>query len=192
MGLARHCGGSRGRIPFLLFWLRQQREQIASSGAGAAAAAGRLAGRLASRLAALEEVTSVEVAGPGFVNVTFSAEFLSAQLAAVAVDDRLGVRPAPATKTVVVETKRARPHTAPGGNLAAPSNAERRVFEPPRPAAPAPAAEPEVSAPEAAALEAEMTAPAAAGAEAPATEVAPAAEAVAEAPAEASSEEQAS
>jgi len=39
------------------------------------------------------------------------------------------------TKTVVVETKRARPHTAPGGNLAAPSAAERRVFEPPRPAA---------------------------------------------------------
>jgi len=38
------------------------------------------------------------------------------------------------TKTVVVETKRARPHTAPGGNLAAPSAAERRVFEPPRPA----------------------------------------------------------
>ena len=41
------------------------------------------------------------------------------------------------TKTVVVETKRARPHTAPGGNLAAPSTAERRVFDPPRPAAPA-------------------------------------------------------
>jgi len=40
------------------------------------------------------------------------------------------------TKTVVVETKRARPHNAPGGNLAAPSNAERRVFEPQRPAAP--------------------------------------------------------
>ncbi|MBL8772924.1 MAG: IF-2-associated domain-containing protein, partial [Phenylobacterium sp.] len=41
------------------------------------------------------------------------------------------------TKTVVVETKRARPHAPPGGNLAAPSAAERRVFEPaPRPAAP--------------------------------------------------------
>ena len=32
------------------------------------------------------------------------------------------------TKTVVVETKRARPHAAAGGNLAAPSAAERRVF----------------------------------------------------------------
>ena len=40
------------------------------------------------------------------------------------------------TKTVVVETKRARPHTAPSGNLAGPSAAERRVFEPPRPAPP--------------------------------------------------------
>ncbi|MFN4177859.1 IF-2-associated domain-containing protein, partial [Phenylobacterium sp.] len=39
------------------------------------------------------------------------------------------------TKTVVVETKRARPHVAPGGNLAAPSAAERRVFEPAKPAA---------------------------------------------------------
>ncbi|RAK67662.1 translation initiation factor IF-2 [Phenylobacterium kunshanense] len=39
------------------------------------------------------------------------------------------------TKTVVVETKRSRPHGAPGGNLAAPSAAERRVFEPQRPAA---------------------------------------------------------
>ncbi len=40
------------------------------------------------------------------------------------------------TKTVVVETKRARPHAAVGGNLAAPSAAERRQFEPPRPSAP--------------------------------------------------------
>src|SRR3954471_19713422 len=40
------------------------------------------------------------------------------------------------TKTVVVETKRSRPHGAPAGNLAAPSNAERRVFDPPRPAPP--------------------------------------------------------
>jgi translation initiation factor IF-2 len=40
------------------------------------------------------------------------------------------------TKTVVVETKRSRPHAAAGGNLAAPSAAERRVFEPQRPAPP--------------------------------------------------------
>jgi len=44
------------------------------------------------------------------------------------------------SKTVVVETKRARTHNAPAGNLAAPSSAEKRIFEP-RPApAPAPRA----------------------------------------------------
>ncbi len=43
------------------------------------------------------------------------------------------------SKTVVVETKRARTHTLPGGNLAAPSPAEKRAFDP-RPAAPRPAA----------------------------------------------------
>ncbi|MCI3135559.1 IF-2-associated domain-containing protein, partial [Phenylobacterium aquaticum] len=40
------------------------------------------------------------------------------------------------SKTVVVETKRARPHAAPGGNLAAPSSAEKRVFTPPPASAP--------------------------------------------------------
>ena len=40
------------------------------------------------------------------------------------------------SKVVVVETKRARTHTPGGGNLAAPSSAEKRLFEP-RPAAPA-------------------------------------------------------
>ncbi|MDP3852753.1 translation initiation factor IF-2, partial [Phenylobacterium sp.] len=39
------------------------------------------------------------------------------------------------SKTVVVETKRARTHTAPAGNLAAPSSAEKRTFTPP-PASP--------------------------------------------------------
>jgi translation initiation factor IF-2 len=45
------------------------------------------------------------------------------------------------SKTVVVETKRARTHTPGGGNLAAPSSAEKRLFEP-RPAPPAPAQRP--------------------------------------------------
>src|ERR1700710_2708686 len=40
------------------------------------------------------------------------------------------------SKTVVVETKRARTHLPGGGNLAAPSSAEKRLFEP-RPAPPA-------------------------------------------------------
>src|SRR3954452_92654 len=34
------------------------------------------------------------------------------------------------SKTVVVETKRARPHATQTGNLAAPSSAEKRVFDP--------------------------------------------------------------
>ncbi|KQY35108.1 translation initiation factor IF-2 [Caulobacter sp. Root1455] len=37
------------------------------------------------------------------------------------------------TKTVVVETKRVRPHVQPAGNLAAPSSAERRQGDAPRP-----------------------------------------------------------
>ncbi|HLZ74920.1 translation initiation factor IF-2 [Phenylobacterium sp.] len=49
------------------------------------------------------------------------------------------------SKTVVVETKRARTHIPGGGNLAAPSSAEKRLFEPrpaPPPAAPRPAGAP--------------------------------------------------
>lgn len=42
------------------------------------------------------------------------------------------------SKTVVVETKRQRTHTAPSGNLAAPSSAEKRAFSP-QPSAPRPA-----------------------------------------------------
>src|SRR5579862_2024089 len=45
------------------------------------------------------------------------------------------------SKTVVVETKRARTHLPGGGNLAAPSSAEKRLFEP-RPAPPAAAPRP--------------------------------------------------
>src|SRR6185295_4186281 len=46
------------------------------------------------------------------------------------------------SKTVVVETKRARTHLpGGGGNLAAPSSAEKRLFEP-RPAPPAAAPRP--------------------------------------------------
>jgi arginyl-tRNA synthetase len=53
---------------------------------------------------ALEGVASeLEVAGPGFVNVTFAPEFLAAHLAEVAGDDRLGVASATDVKTVVVD-----------------------------------------------------------------------------------------
>ncbi len=47
--------------------------------------------------------STLEVAGPGFVNVTFSPEFLAVHLAEVAGDDRLGVSAATGVKTVVVD-----------------------------------------------------------------------------------------
>ena len=45
----------------------------------------------------------VEVAGPGFINVTFSSSFLESQLAAVVQDKRLGVATAAEPKVVVVD-----------------------------------------------------------------------------------------
>jgi arginyl-tRNA synthetase len=47
--------------------------------------------------------SAVEIAGPGFVNLTFDDGFLSAQLDIVAGDDRLDVAPAPRSRTVVVD-----------------------------------------------------------------------------------------
>jgi len=53
---------------------------------------------------ALTDVAShVEIAGPGFVNVTFSPDFLAGELSEVSLDDRLGVPAASDTKTVVVD-----------------------------------------------------------------------------------------
>ena len=45
---------------------------------------------------------TLEVAGPGFINVTFDESFLNEQLGVLAADDRLGVRsPTPAERVVV-------------------------------------------------------------------------------------------
>lgn len=44
-----------------------------------------------------------EVAGPGFINLTFTAEFLGTQLAAAAADERVGVHPAAITEVAVVD-----------------------------------------------------------------------------------------
>ena len=46
---------------------------------------------------------SVEVSGPGFINLTFSREFLEAQLVEMAGDERLGVPRALVPKTVIVD-----------------------------------------------------------------------------------------
>ncbi len=54
--------------------------------------------------AALTDVaSSLEVAGPGFINVEFSQPFLESLLAEVANDDRLGVAAATDLKTVVID-----------------------------------------------------------------------------------------
>jgi arginyl-tRNA synthetase len=47
--------------------------------------------------------SATEIAGPGFINVTFSNEFLANELVAAATDTRLGVRNAPARLKVVVD-----------------------------------------------------------------------------------------
>ena len=47
--------------------------------------------------------STVEIAGPGFVNLTFDPGFLATELERVAVDDRLGAAPAAVTRTVVVD-----------------------------------------------------------------------------------------
>ena len=47
--------------------------------------------------------SNVEIAGPGFLNLTFSNEFLAAQLAVAAGDPRLGVRLVPVAEHIVVD-----------------------------------------------------------------------------------------
>jgi len=51
----------------------------------------------------LAAVATLEVAGPGFINVTFAAGFVAAQLAEVAADPKLGVRPTEHSETIVVD-----------------------------------------------------------------------------------------
>lgn len=46
---------------------------------------------------------TLEVAGPGFVNITFDDGFVAAQVAAMAADHRLGVRATPSAQTVVID-----------------------------------------------------------------------------------------
>jgi arginyl-tRNA synthetase len=47
--------------------------------------------------------SSVEIAGPGFINITFAPEFLASELARAAADPRLGVSSATETQTVVID-----------------------------------------------------------------------------------------
>ncbi len=52
---------------------------------------------------ALAGVCTVELAGPGFINLTFEPSFLAVELAKVALDDRLGIARAEHPKTVIVD-----------------------------------------------------------------------------------------
>jgi arginyl-tRNA synthetase len=48
-------------------------------------------------------IEKLEVAGPGFINITLSKDFLSKELTAVAQDPRLGVPPLAKVKKIIVE-----------------------------------------------------------------------------------------
>ncbi len=62
-----------------------------------------VAAAIVAQLDAGDICERVEVAGPGFVNLTLRADWLSTQVAQAAADDRLGVTPAEAAATVVVD-----------------------------------------------------------------------------------------
>ena len=47
--------------------------------------------------------SATEIAGPGFINITFANEFLAREIAAAAADVRLGVRTATTSKKVVID-----------------------------------------------------------------------------------------
>jgi arginyl-tRNA synthetase len=74
---------------------------------GAAKKLGRkprdLAAQVVERLDLADICQPPEIAGPGFINLRLSAEFLGARLAAMAHDERLGVEPVERPATVVVD-----------------------------------------------------------------------------------------
>jgi arginyl-tRNA synthetase len=58
---------------------------------------------LAAAAPALEGVATLEIAGPGFLNITFDDGFLARQIAEVAADERLGVGTVDSPKRIVVD-----------------------------------------------------------------------------------------
>lgn len=58
---------------------------------------------LAAALPALAGVARAEIAGPGFLNVSFDDAFVAAEIAAVAADERLGVPTTPAARRIVID-----------------------------------------------------------------------------------------
>src|SRR5580658_1964255 len=62
-----------------------------------------VAGEIVAVLAVDDLCSSVEISGPGFINLTLSGPFLEQQLATVAADERLGVPLAEHRARVVVD-----------------------------------------------------------------------------------------
>ena len=62
-----------------------------------------LAEKVVAALDLADIAESVEIAGPGFLNITLKADFLSAQLNAAATDERLAVDSADAPQRVVID-----------------------------------------------------------------------------------------
>ena len=62
-----------------------------------------IAQRVVDSGALVNVCTDVEIAGPGFINLTFDDAFLAAELGAIALGDRLGISPDPHPRTVVVD-----------------------------------------------------------------------------------------
>ena len=55
-------------------------------------------------VAELQDIcSSTEVAGPGFINLTFANEFLARELVAASSDEKLGVASVPTTRRVVID-----------------------------------------------------------------------------------------
>ncbi len=63
----------------------------------------QLAQKLLDALDISDLAEKLEIAGPGFINITLKSEFLAAQANEAVSDERLGVAPAGTSKTVVVD-----------------------------------------------------------------------------------------
>ncbi len=62
-----------------------------------------LAAAIIAHLPACEQITQVEIAGPGFINFFVRKEDIAAQLMQMRADERLGVAPTAAPETIVVD-----------------------------------------------------------------------------------------
>jgi len=112
--LTRHLAAAfaaEGLDPALGAVKRSDRPDLAPFQCNGAMAAGKAAGKpprtvaevVASRLAGVPEIASVEVAGPGFLNIALTDACLAARAQAVADDPRCGATPVAAPRRVIVD-----------------------------------------------------------------------------------------